>query len=170
MSPYLSLFFFFLSLCPALAQRSLQTYVERNLHPIRSIQTHMNDYADLAVIGKAIGDARIVMLGEQDHGDGATFQAKTRLIKYLHEKQGFNLLLFEGDFFALNHGWEVTPKEEHSMRAFLYANISPYWSRCKECEDLLYEYIPKTYHTKTPLHIGGIDNQLYASFSSVSTR
>lgn len=144
--------------------------MQGNLHSIRSIQPYENDYADLEVIDKAIGDARIVMLGEQDHGDGATFLAKTRLIKYLHEKQGFNVLIFEGDFFALNHGWQVTPADEHQQRSFLYSNIYPYWSKCKECDDLLYDYIPQTYRTNSPLQIAGIDNQLYAGFSRDSLK
>ena len=78
--------------------------------PIASIQPDLVEFSDLDAVGAAIGDARIVMLGEQDHGDGATFLAKTRLIKYLHEEKGFNVLAFEADFFGLNEGWSQLPK------------------------------------------------------------
>ncbi len=42
----------------------------------------------------------MVLLGEQHHGDGATFQAKTRLVKYLHEQKGFNVLVWESDVYT----------------------------------------------------------------------
>src|SRR5687768_5674509 len=83
-------------------QGQLKKYVQENTVPINSIKANFTDDSDLEGISNSIGDARVVMLGEQDHGDGATMQAKTRLVKYLHEKKGFNVLAFEGEFFALN--------------------------------------------------------------------
>jgi erythromycin esterase len=149
----------------AQGQAVIKSYVQRTQVPIASIQPGFTDDADLAAIGQAIGQARVVMLGEQDHGDGATFLAKTRLVKYLHEQKGFTVLAFEGDFFALNQGWESLPKEAAKMAAFLYKNIYPYWSDCRECDELLYTYLPQTYRTAMPLRVAGFDNQLYASFS-----
>lgn len=153
---------------PAWAQPklgSMQAYVKQHAQPIASIDPAFRDDADLAAIGQAIGEARVVLLGEQDHGNGATFQAKTRLVKYLHEQKGFNVLAFEGDFFALNHGWETLPKTPVAMQQFVRDNVYDYWSQCHECEDLLYAYLPQTYQTTHPLRLAGIDNQLYGSFS-----
>jgi erythromycin esterase-like protein len=76
----------------------IQAYVKQHTQPIASIDPAFGDAADLAAIGEAIGQARVVMLGEQDHGDGVTMQAKTRLVKYLHEQKGFNVLVLEDDF------------------------------------------------------------------------
>ena len=59
------------------------------------------------LIGQAIGDSRIVMLGEQDHGDGETFKKKIELVKFLIETKGFNVVAFESDFFAINKVWET---------------------------------------------------------------
>ena len=86
---------------PARAQSKfgpIQVYVKQHTQPIASIAPAFQDDTDLAAIGQAIGAARVVMLGEQDHGDGATMQAKTRLVKYLHEQKGFNVLVLEDDF------------------------------------------------------------------------
>ena len=77
------------------AQVDIKTYVAENTVQVKTIEPDATDYTDLASVGNAIGNAGIVMLGEQDHGDGATFLAKTRLIRYLHEKKGFNVIAFE---------------------------------------------------------------------------
>ena len=59
---------------------------------VRSIDPADTNFADLAGLRTAIGDARIVLLGEQTHGEGSTFQAKTRLVKFLHERMGFEVV------------------------------------------------------------------------------
>ena len=66
-----------------------------DLSPVRSISISENDVSDLEALGRDIGDARIVLLGEQTHGDGATFEAKARVVRYLHEHKGFDVLAFE---------------------------------------------------------------------------
>ena len=153
---------------PARAQSKfgpIQAYVKQHAQPMVSINPAAPDNADLAALGQAIGDARVVMLGEQDHGDGATFEAKTRLVKYLHEQKGFNVLVWESDFFALNHGWDSLPKQPAAMRTFVRRNIYPYWTACPQAEALLYDYLPGTYATARPLHLAGLDNQLYGLYS-----
>lgn len=153
---------------PARAQSKfgpIRAYVQQQTKPIASIDPAFGDDTDLAAIGQAIGDARVVMLGEQDHGDGATMQAKTRLVKYLHEQKGFNVLVLEDDFFAFTTGWEAVGKTEAGRAQFLRENVNPYWSRCQQCEELLYHYIPQTYGTAVPLQLAGMDNQSYAPFS-----
>lgn len=147
-------------------QEKIKSYVEKNIVSIQSIQPSDTDYSDLEQIGNTIGDAKIVMLGEQEHGDGATFLAKTRLVKYLHEKKGFNVLAFESDFFGMNEGWDKVPKLEDSIKFFLSRNILPAWSVCRQCDDLLYSYVPKTYQTQTPLILSGFDSQFNLNYSN----
>src|SRR4051812_14855097 len=75
-------------------------WVKKNAVPLTSVEPADDDtFADLEAFGKAVGDSRIVFLGEQTHGDGATFLAKTRLIRYLHAKKGFDVLAFESGFY-----------------------------------------------------------------------
>lgn len=73
---------------------------------IRSIDPSDTDYRDLEGLKTAIGNARIVLLGEQTHGEGSTFLAKTRLIKFLHERAGFEVLAFESGFYDCARIWE----------------------------------------------------------------
>lgn len=163
-------FFIFIAFCLttiAKGQIDIKTFVKENAISIATIQPDSTNYEDLIEIGKAIGDSKIVMLGEQDHGDAPTFLAKTRLIKYLHEKKGFNVLAFESDFFGLNIGWDNLPKNESAIDTFLRKNIFPIWTYCDACQDLFYTTIPNSYKTGNPITISGFDNQLYLRYSSL---
>ena len=147
-------------------QSSIKAFVSKNAVPIVSIDPEFEDIEDLVLIGNAIGDARIVMLGEQDHGDAPTFHAKSRLIKYLHEKKGFNVLAFESDFFTLNHVCNDLIKEKDAIQKFIRQSLYPVWTYCSTTSHLFYEYIPYTYTTSSPIIVSGFDNQMYFSPAS----
>jgi erythromycin esterase-like protein len=147
------------------AQEAIKNYVKNNAIPIATIEPDSINYDDLQKIGEAIGDARIVMLGEQDHGDAPTFSAKTRLIKYLHEKRGFNVVAFESDFFALNYEWDrLLKNDKASVFSFLDKSIYALWTRCDACQPLFKDYIPQTLQSSNPLQISGFDNQVAVPF------
>ncbi|MBX3238996.1 MAG: erythromycin esterase family protein [Chitinophagaceae bacterium] len=150
----------------AKGQKDLKSYVIENTVSIPTIEPDSVNYDDLEIIGKSIGGAKIVMLGEQDHGDAPTFLAKTRIIKYLHEKMGFNVVAFESDFFGLNFGYDRIEKNELSIDSFLKKNIFPIWAYCNTCQSLFNKYIPSTYQTEKPLTVTGFDNQMVLLFSA----
>jgi len=152
------------------AQNKIKSYVGSELKTIQSINPDSVNFDDMQYIGEAIGNSRIVMLGEQAHGDGATYLAKSRLIKYLHEKKGFTVLAFESDLFALTTGWETLHKDKKSIQQFFRNNLYPIWSSCQQCSDLLYSYIPITYAGNSPLKIAGIDNQFHGRYTADSMR
>ncbi|MFN0254223.1 erythromycin esterase family protein [Pedobacter ureilyticus] len=147
------------------AQKTIKKYVRENIVSIKNISPDSLDFSDLEAIGNAIGDSRIVMLGEQDHGDAPTFLAKTRLIKYLHERKGFDVLAFESDFYALTDGWDAVEKKKDKIEPFLRKNIFSIWTNCMQCDDLFYNYISKTYETKSSLAITGFDSQSHGDYS-----
>lgn len=147
------------------AQKTIKKYVKESIASIKNIEPDSLDFSDLEVIGNAIGDSRIVMLGEQDHGDAPTFLAKTRLIKYLHEKRGFDVLAFESDFYALTKGWDAVEKKKDKIEPFLRKNIFSIWTSCVQCDDLFYNYISKTFETKYSIDIAGFDSQLHGEYS-----
>jgi erythromycin esterase len=145
--------------------QDIKKHIEENTTRILHIDSISNSFSDLESFGTAIADARVVMMGEQDHGDAATFAAKARLIQYLHEKKGFNLLAFESDFFALTSGWDNTPKQQPVLDSFLKKNIYLYWTACHSCSHFFYNYIPATAKTDHPLLITGFDSQLMFPYS-----
>lgn len=163
-------FFVLFIILQACRQNPVKQYVQENFQPVATISPDSTDFSDLEAIGNAIGEARVVMLGEQDHGDAPTFLAKRRLIKYLHEQKGFNVLAFEGDFFALNEGWDRVAKQEDSIRQFLGRNIFALWTKCVQCEELFDTYIPSTFRTPAPLLVSGFDNQYTGIYSKSGLR
>ncbi|HEY1201996.1 MAG TPA: hypothetical protein VGE79_13485, partial [Niastella sp.] len=99
------------------AQQGIKQFVEEHAQRVVSVDPDSVNYADLEAVGTAIGNARVVMLGEQDHGDAPAFLAKTRLIKYLHEQKGFDVLAWESNFF-MNYYWEQVKKEPENIDSF----------------------------------------------------
>lgn len=154
------IFILFYSLNSVLAQDSIKKYVQQNTSKIIEIDPDSVLGSDLDAFGKAIGDSKIVMLGEQDHGDAPTFLAKTRLIRYLHEKLGFNVLAFESDFFGLNYWWDSVRLDKLCLDSFIKKNISPMWTRCSACNKLFNKYLPDYLKSKNPLEITGFDNHM----------
>jgi len=156
-------FLLFLLAQSCLGQPSAKQFVIENTRPIASLNSNNNDYSDLEGIEKAIGNKRIVMLGELYHGDATTFSAKTRLIKFLHEKLGFNVLVFESDFFSLNNGWEKLQKNAISFDSLVYLSIYPIWTQCSQFQPLL-SYISEQIGTENELSVSGMDNRGYSGY------
>lgn len=145
------------------AQQSISAYVKASTYPIHSIHISDGDMADLEVIGEAIGEARVVSLGEQDHGDAPTFLAKARLVKYLHEKKGFNVIAFESDFYSLVRAMDEVKRTGKSPEDAMLRNIFGVWSETVECLDV-FRYIDSMSKTSSPLHVTGFDSQLHGAF------
>ena len=58
------------------ADDSRVAYLRLRAIKVRSISPDDRNFSDLEPLRQAIGSRRIVMLGEETHGDGATFLAR----------------------------------------------------------------------------------------------
>lgn len=131
--------------------------LKKALVEVRSIDPADTNFTDLAGLRAAIGDARIVLLGEQTHGEGTTFQAKTRLIEFLHEKMGFDVLAFESGFYDCARIWENVeaggrvPDEVIGSLFFMYATSVQMGD--------LFGYIQGGVSSKRPLVLAGFESQ-----------
>lgn len=149
----------------AFGQDRIKSYVQKHSVEVQHINFNDSTFEDLEPIGKAIGDTRIVALGEQMHGDGTAFEAKSRIVKFLHEKKGFNVLVFENDFFGLTYGFEKAQKSKDSLNNFIFHNVIGLWSWCHSMTPLLYSYVYQTQSTPFPLILAGMDCQFQSKYT-----
>lgn len=145
-------------------QLSLKKTIQDNVYKINSISSQ--DKLDLSSLAKAIGDSKVVMLGEQDHGDATTFEAKTKIIQYLHEQLGFDVLAFESDFFSLDGAWKEV-KTSGDLSTLINGNLFQIWSGCQQFSGLK-QYLSTSYEKGKPLQLAGFDVQLHGRFSQAN--
>jgi len=62
-------------------------------HPLRSLFS--DDFSDLQFLKPLLAGKRVVQLGESGHGVAEFSLAKVRLIKFLHQQMGFDVIAFE---------------------------------------------------------------------------
>lgn len=137
-------------------------WLQSNAVRVRSIDPTVDDFSDLEPLRRAIGQASVVMLGEGSHGDGATFLAKTRLIKFLHERMDFDLLVFESGIFDVAKAWQMIRQNEDARVAFGRSVF--FLADLKEGLPLI-EYVGARAKTSRPLEIAGMDPQLTGTAS-----
>lgn len=114
-------------------------------------------YNDFEALKEILSNARIVLLGEQTHGDGATFDAKVKLIKFLHREMGFEILAFESGLYEnykANQIWENSSYVNNPFEESVFS----IWSDTKQLAKL-FDYVKQKSESDHPLVIAGFDFQ-----------
>jgi erythromycin esterase len=146
------------------ATRASRTvWLERHAAVVRSIELADDDFSDLEPFAKAVGDARIVMLGEATHGDGATFEAKSRLVRFLHERLGFDVLAFESGLYDMRKAWERLRGGEE-VRTAVRRGLFGIWSMSEQVQPLI-DYVGERARSSRPLELAGFDTYVTGSAS-----
>ncbi len=140
---------------------------EHALH-VRSVSPSDTDFSDLQPLKQIIGDAKIVMLGEQSHGDGTTFLAKSRLIKFLHQEMGFDVLAFEAGLYDNWKAWHLLKEGEDPLQA-IERSLWSMWALSEQMQDLIV-YLGKAVNGPRPLELAGVDSQFSYSLSGSASR
>ncbi len=129
--------------------------------PVASVDPANRDFSDLQPLRDVIGDSRVVMLGEQSHGDGTVFLAKTRLIIFLHQEMGFDVLAFETlGLFAMRKAWEAIAQGGDPREAFR-TGVFGIWARSAGVQPLI-AYLGEVTGSDRPLELAGSDSQFTA--------
>lgn len=120
---------------------------------IRSLTSE--NFSDLQCLKQYLANKSLVQLGESSHGTKQYSQIKVRLIKFLHEEMGFDVIAFESGFFECFYTYENISgfTETEAMKNSIYYGV---WGTPDVKE--LFTYIMSTQTTNHPLIFAGFDN------------
>ncbi|MCL3782129.1 hypothetical protein EMN47_17210 [Prolixibacteraceae bacterium JC049] len=121
----------------------------------------MNDIKseNLSSLKDMIGNSRIVMLGEVDHSYGNIFEAKIKVMKYLHQEMGFDIIAFESGFYDLKKASEEM-EQRGNIKLCMAKSIFPIWINTKEFLPFI-KYIEEN---NSELLLTGFDSQFSGEY------
>ena len=135
-------------------------------HPIRTINPVDTNYQDLAFLKDKLKGVDMVMLGEQSHGDGSAFLAKSRLIQFLHQEMDFDVLLFESGIYDCFNLWKELSETPAKLPNTFNRALFYFWGASNETKNLR-TYIMQHAQSARPLILGGFDLQLSGAISGL---
>ena len=141
-----------------LAPTTESRWIAERAVPLRGIHPAEPSLDDLEPLRAAIGDARLVLLGEQTHGEGSTFLGKTRLVRFLHERMGFDVLAMESGLFACERAGDAI-RGGAPARDAVSGAVFEVWAESEEFRPMV-DYLGASARTRAPLELTGFDMQL----------
>lgn len=137
-------------------------FIKKHAIVVKDTEPLNENYADLAPLKSVLKDTEIVGLGEQTHYDGSTFKAKTRLVKFLHQELGYEVIAFESGFYDTYKAWQEIQNGKPVIDA-TRKSIYPLWITTETEE--LFRYIDSQKNTVRPLILAGIDSKFTGAYS-----
>jgi erythromycin esterase len=135
-----------------------------NKGSVFSIDPHnLQGTADLSFLKALVADKRIVLLGESSHGIGDYYALKSRIIMYLHQECGFDVLAMESGIADIH----LTYRSVDTLSAKQVRNRTVFGNF--QCEEImpLFNYIKSTAGTRKPLLYSGFDSQNFVASLSL---
>jgi erythromycin esterase len=120
-------FIIILTFCSCRAQTNFNSTIE--------FTSDLEKFENLTRLKESLKGVEIIALGENTHGLGDVFAAKTELIKFLHQELGFDLVLFESGFGDAALAWERF--DSLSTKEFTSLFSSNFYYNSEEIENLV---------------------------------
>ncbi|PEI95681.1 erythromycin esterase [Bacillus pseudomycoides] len=133
-------------------------------HAVKLQEPTASSNEDLSFLKQTLQDKRIVLLGESTHGSTEMNQSKVRMIKYLHEEMGYDVIAFESGFAEANAVYQNI--DDLTAEQAMKKAISGVW-HTEDVEEL-FQYIKEQKEKGTPLILTGFDIQIPWSASSAT--
>lgn len=139
-------------------QAKRSAWLKQHAVSLRSLDSTDDDWTDLEPMLQALGGARMVLLGEASHGDGSAFLGKGRLVRFLHQRAGFDVLVWESGFYACfaagaePAGGERKPSIEQA--------VLPIWGGSSECSPT-FNYLRATWKSDRPISLVGLSQYVH---------
>ena len=108
---------------------------QTNFNSTIEFTSDLEKFENLTGLKESLKGVEIIALGENTHGLGEVFTAKTELVKFLYEELGFDLVLFESGFGDAALAWENL--DSLSAKEFTSVFSSNFYYQSKEIEDLV---------------------------------
>lgn len=113
------------------------------------------NFDDLQFLKQKLENKQIIILGENGHGDGAAFQAKTRLIKYLTSQLDYKTIAFEGGGLFEMYYANLKSTNQDQFVTEIQKSWFRIWSNSAQTKELI-NYL---YETRDKIKYVGIENQ-----------
>lgn len=110
---------------PAVGQPGL-VQVQKNTFAVTPEQATL-----LTPVLTEVAAASVVFVGELDHGDGSAHPLKVKLLQQLQQLGRPVAVVYEADFFALNHRAQARPLAERLR------SLYPVWTECAQFEQVI---------------------------------
>jgi erythromycin esterase len=133
------------------------TYCQSNVRVINTIYPNESNSNDLKFLDTILKDKSMILLGEDTHFDGSTMLAKLRIIEYLHDHLGFEILLDERNIYeAYRAVSDVEMGKDSMVGAFCFLTEA-YASRIAEHDYFLAKYMDSCRKVNKQLQYYGFD-------------
>ncbi len=148
------------------AGAALVRIINEHAVPIRTLEPEAKDCSDLLPILPFLRGVQVLQIGEASHGDGATFVLRRRLIRFLHQRAGYDVLAWESGLAGVAE-LEADLHGDRPVAELANGRLARPWARSHHCLPIL-DYARSTHTTTNPLELAGFDSQ-FGNLKTITT-